>query len=66
MPEVLVVSVSPTWAVPLMVGLPVTGELGRGATEAVAVLVRFSSCPASSVNLTFTLMVLTSSASAKM
>ena len=49
MPEVSAVSVSSTWAVPLMVGRPVAGVLGRTATAAVAALVRVSSLPASSV-----------------
>ena len=34
MSEVPAVSVSPTWAVPLMVGLPVAGMFGAGAVEA--------------------------------
>ena len=58
MPDVAAVRVSPTWAVPLMVGAPVAAELGRAATAAVASLVRDSALPASSVKATLTLMVL--------
>ena len=65
MPLVSAVSVSPTWAVPLMVGAPVARLLGRAATAAVAALVRVSSLSASSVKLTRTLMVLPWSAGNK-
>ena len=57
------VSVSPTWAVPLIVGAPVTGEFGLAATASVAALVSVSPMPASSVKDTCTLTVLPSSAS---
>ena len=63
MAEVSALKVSPTWAVPLMVGRPVGALLGFAATSAVAALVNVSSLPWSSVKLTFTLMVLPSSAS---
>ena len=63
MPEVLAVSISPTSAVPVMIGAPVAGLLAvcgwtAGLTVPVAVLVNVSSFPASSVKLTRTLMVL--------
>ena len=63
MPEVFAVSVSPTWAVPLMVGAPVAGLLSAGAavTAAVATLVSVSLLPSSSVKDTSTLMALLSS-----
>ena len=60
----LAVSVSPTRTVPLMVGAPVAGELGRAATVAVGALSSASPLPASSVKLTRTLMVLPASSSA--
>ena len=41
--ETSAVSVSSTWAVPLMVGKPVAGVFGLEATAAVAALVRVSS-----------------------
>ena len=68
MPEVTAVSVSPTWAVPVMVGNPVAGVLGGGgaaATAPVAALVRSSSLPASSVKDTLTLMALPASAATR-
>ena len=68
MPVVSAVSVSPTWAVPVMVGNPVAGVLGgggAGATAPVAALVSCSSLPASSVKDTLTLMALPSSSSAR-
>ena len=61
MPPVTAVSVSPTRAVPVIVGTPVAGLLAA-ATVAVAALVRISGLPSSSVKLTFTLIVLPSSA----
>ena len=63
MPETPAVSVSPTWAVPLMVGWPVAGVLGLAATVSVAALVSVSGLPASSVKDTRTLTVLPSSES---
>ena len=63
MPDVSAVSVSPTWTVPLTVGAPVAGLLGRACTVAVAALLRVSSLPPSSEKLTWTLTVLPSSAS---
>ena len=63
MADVSAVRVSPTWAVPVMVGAPVAGLLGVGAAASVAALVTVSSLPASSVKLTFTLMALPSSVS---
>ena len=63
MPDVSTVSVPPTWAVPVTVGAPVAGLLAAcassvpGSTASVAALVSDSSFPASSVKLTFTLMV---------
>ena len=65
MPEVSAVSVSPTCAVPLMVGCPVAGLLGRASTVPVAALVNSSSLPAPSVKDTRTLTVLPSSLSVK-
>ena len=65
MPDVSAVSISPTWAVPLMVGAPVAGRLGRASTSPVAALVKVSSLSASSVKLTFTLIVLPWSASTR-
>jgi hypothetical protein len=59
------VSVSPTWAVPLMVGAPVARELGLAATVSVATLVRDSWLSASSLKETRTLMVLPASAVTK-
>ena len=52
------VKVSPTCAVPLMVGAPVAGLFGRASTVSVAALVSVSSLPASSVKVTRTLMIL--------
>ena len=63
--EVSAVSVSPTCAVPLMVGAPVAGLFGLAATAAVVALVSVSSLPASSVKDTFTLMALPSSLSVR-
>ena len=40
--DVSTVSVRRTWGVPLMVGAPVGGLFGRGATATVAALVRVS------------------------
>ena len=62
MAEVSAVSVSPTWAVPMIVGAPVAGLLGAASTAAVAALVNVSPLSASSVKDTRTLMVLPSSA----
>ena len=56
MAEVLTVSVSPTWAVPLIVGTPVAALLGLAATDAVAALVSDSALPAPSVKETRTEM----------
>ena len=61
--ETSAVSVSPTWAVPVMVGAPAAGVLGLAATAAVAALVSVSSWSASSVKDTRTLMVLPASSS---
>ena len=58
-------SVRRTWGVPLMVGAPVGGLFGRGATATVAALVRLSALFASSVKETLTFMVLPSSASTR-
>ena len=63
MPEVSAVSVSPTCAVPLMMGCPVAGLLGLAFTASVATLVRLSACPLSSVKDTATVMTLPSSVS---
>ena len=57
------VRVSPTCAVPLMVGAPVVGVLGLASTAVVAALVSDSWLSASSVKLTCTLMVLPTSLS---
>ena len=68
MPVVSAVRVSPTWAVPLMVGAPVAGVLGVGgaaATALVTALVSSSSLPASSVKETLTLMALPSSSATR-
>ena len=65
MPETSSVSVSPTWAVPVILGAPVAGLLGFASTASVTALVRVSSLPASSVKLTVTLMGLPMSASAR-
>ena len=65
MPEVPAVRVSPTRAVPLIAGAPVAALL-VGATAAVAALVRVSPKPASSVNVTCTLMALPTSVAARM
>ena len=68
MPVVPAVRVSPTWAVPVMVGNPVAGVLGGGgaaATAPVPALVSCSSFSASSVKDTLTLMALPASASAR-
>ena len=68
MPVVPTVRVSPTLAVPVMVGNPVAGVLGGGeaaATAPVAALVSCSSLPASSVKDTLTLMALPASASVR-
>ena len=56
------VSVSSTRAVPVIVGAPVAGVLGAAATVAVAALVSVSGLLASSVKLTFTLIVVPKSA----
>ena len=63
MGEVSAVRVSPTWAVPLIVGAPVAGLLGRAVTTAVAPLVRLSSLPALSVKVTRTLIALPTASS---
>ena len=42
MPDVSAVRVCPTWAVPVTVGSPVAGRLGRASTSAVGSLVRDS------------------------
>ena len=68
MPVASAVRVSPTWAVPLMVGNPVIGVLeggGAAATAPVAALLSCSSFSASSVKDTLTWMALPSSASAR-
>ena len=65
MPLVTAVSVSSTRAVPVIVGAPVAGVLGAAATVAVAALVSVSGLLASSVKLTFTLIVLSSSSSTR-
>ena len=68
MPVVSTVRVSPTLAVPVMVGTPVAGVLGGGgaaATAPVAALDSSSSLPASSVNETLTLIALPASASVR-
>ena len=54
--EVLAVRVSPTWAVPLMLGSPVAGVLACSAavTVSVASLVAVSEKPSSSVKVTRT------------
>ena len=55
-------SVSPTWAVPPMVGAPVAGLLGRGRhSVGRRSLVSVSALPSSSVKVTRTLMVLPAS-----
>ena len=59
------VSVSSTRAVPVIAGAPVAGVLGAAATVAVAALVSVSGLLASSVKLTFTLIVLSSSSSTR-
>ena len=61
MPLVTAVSVSSTRAVPVIVGAPVAGLLAA-ATVAVAALVSVSGLLASSVKLTFTLIVVPRSA----
>ena len=64
MPDVLAVSVSPTCAVPLMVGAPEAGLLGGGSsatTAAVAALVNSSALPPSSLKDTLTLIALPTS-----
>ena len=65
MPVVTAVSVSPTCAVPVIVGMPVAGLLAAAATVAVAALERVSGLPSSSVKLTFTLIVLPRSAATR-
>ena len=65
--EVSAVSVSPTWAAPLMARAPVAGLLATCCwtaklTESVAALVRDSEYPPLSVKDTRTLTVLPSSA----
>ena len=57
MSDVSAVRVSPTWAVPAMVGAPVGVLFGSGpeVTAAVAALVSDSSLPPSSVNVPRTL-----------
>ena len=57
MAAVPAVSVCPTCAVPVIVGAPVAGVLAAAETTAVAALVSVSGLLASSVKLTFTLMV---------
>ena len=63
MPAVDAVRVSPTCAVPPIVGAPVAGRFGRGSTVAVGALVNDSALPASSVNDSRTFTVRPSSAS---
>ena len=63
MAEVSAVRVLPTRAVPLMVGAPVAGLFGLGSTAAVAALVSVSGLFLSSLNDTFTWIVLPLSAS---
>ena len=65
MPVVLAVSVSPTRAVPVMVGAPVAGLL-TAVTAAVAALVNDSALSASSLKDTWTLMALPTSAATSM
>ena len=65
MPDTSTVSVSATWAVPLMVGRPVAGLLAFAATASVAALVNDSALPASSAKDTVTLTVLPTSASTR-
>ena len=65
MPEVSTVSVSPTCAVPLMVGAPVAGLFGLGSTAAVAALVSVSWWLLLSVKITRTLIVLPTSVSTR-
>ena len=60
MPVVLAVSVSPTWAVPVMVGAPVAGLLAA-VTAAVAALVNDSALSASSLKDTWTLIPVSAS-----
>ena len=57
MPEVSAVRVLPTARTPLTAGSPVGLALGGLTTGPVALLVRVSSYPSSSVKLTRTLMV---------
>ena len=64
MPVVFAVSVSPTCAVPVMVGSPVAGVLDA-VTVAVGALVNDSSVPASSVKVIRTLTVFPSSAATR-
>ena len=63
--DVFAVSVSPTWAVPSMVGPPVAVLLGLPATAGVAALVNVSWLPLSSVKETRTLIALPSSESVR-
>ena len=62
MAVVTAVSVCPTCAAPVIAGAPVAGVLAAAATAAVAVLVSVSGLLASSVKITFTLIVLPRSA----
>ena len=64
MPEVDALSVSPTWAVPLIAGSPVAALLVLAATAPVAALISVSWFPLSSVKDTRTLTTLPVSASA--
>ena len=61
MPDVSAVRVSPTRAVPVIVGVPVAGLFGFAATASVAALVSVSALFASSVKDTVTLTALPSS-----
>ena len=61
MADVSAVSVSPTWTVPAMVGCPVAATFSGRVTASVAVLVRVSENPSSSVKATRTLTAFPSS-----
>ena len=65
MPVTFAVSVSPTWAVPLMAGALVASLFGLAATSPVGSLGNDSVLPESSVKLTVTLTVLPSSSSVR-
>ena len=64
MPAVDAVRVSPTCAVPVIVGAPVAGGFDRASTAAVGALVNDSALPLSSVNDTRTFTVRPTSVSA--